>query len=43
MKILKGSITTLASEGRITLQVTQYNIIVRDERAIAYDASQSNT
>ena len=26
MKILKGAITSLASEGRITLQIPQYNI-----------------
>lgn len=40
MKILKGVITTLAGEGRMSLQVPQYTVIVHNERAIAYDASQ---
>ena len=41
MKILKRTITTLASEGRISLQVPQYNIITEGNRAIAYDANHS--
>ncbi|MHA1814490.1 MAG: hypothetical protein ACTSX1_00645 [Candidatus Heimdallarchaeaceae archaeon] len=41
MKILKRTITTLASQGRISLQVPQYNIITEGNRAIAYDANHS--
>ena len=40
MKILKKSITSLASEGRITLQVPVYDVVVHEGRAIAYDATQ---
>lgn len=39
MKILKRAITSLASEGRITLQIPQYDIVItEDTRAIAYGA-----
>ena len=38
MKILKDAITSLAGEGRITLQVPVYDIMVEDGRAIAHTA-----
>lgn len=39
MKILKNAITSLASEGYITLQVPVYDVMIEDGRAIAYTAS----
>jgi len=43
VKILKGAITSLASEGRITLQIPIFDIVIQeDNRPIAYGADQLN-